>query len=102
VLKDAAREVYRRLMDRVDPALVDRAERSLRELPGVAEVAAVRLRWIGHDLHAEAELGVGAGLSLIEAHEIAAEAEHRLGHSLPHLANVAIRTSPYLAGKVPT
>src|SRR5215211_2207519 len=28
VLKDAAREVYRRLMDAVDPALVDQAERS--------------------------------------------------------------------------
>ncbi|WP_243421038.1 cation diffusion facilitator family transporter [Micromonospora globispora] len=30
VLKDAAREVYRRLMDAVDPAVVDQAETALR------------------------------------------------------------------------
>ena len=34
VLRDAAREVYRRLMDAVDPALVDPAEAALREDPG--------------------------------------------------------------------
>lgn len=35
VLRDAAREVFRRVMDAVDPALVDDAERALREVPGV-------------------------------------------------------------------
>jgi cation diffusion facilitator family transporter len=58
VLKDAAREVYRRLMDAVDPQLVDRAEATLRAVPGVLAVGAVRLRWIGHRLHAEADLVV--------------------------------------------
>src|SRR5215207_3311574 len=33
VLKDAAREVYRRLMDAVDPALVDQVETTLRGTP---------------------------------------------------------------------
>src|SRR6476659_4212800 len=35
VLKDAAREVYRRLMDAVDPKLVDAVEQTLRGTPGV-------------------------------------------------------------------
>ena len=35
VLWQAAREVFRRLMDAVDPALVDQAERTLRATPGV-------------------------------------------------------------------
>src|SRR6266536_682515 len=47
VLKDAAREVYRRLMDAVDPALVDTVTRTLRQTDGVADVGAVHLRWIG-------------------------------------------------------
>ena len=34
VLKDAAREVYRRLMDAVDPALIDSAEDAVRGDPG--------------------------------------------------------------------
>nr|QIY93174.1 hypothetical protein HEP87_01885 [Streptomyces sp. S1D4-11] len=35
VLKDAAREVYRRLMDPVDPALIDRAEQAMSQVEGV-------------------------------------------------------------------
>ncbi len=33
VLRDAAREVFRRVMDAVDPELVSSAERALREVP---------------------------------------------------------------------
>jgi cation diffusion facilitator family transporter len=56
VLKDAARQVYRRLMEAVDPLLVDTAQTTLRSVPGVQDVTAVRMRWIGHHLHAEADL----------------------------------------------
>src|SRR5829696_3543212 len=56
VLRTAVREVYRRLMDAVDPALLDRAEHVLGSTPGVVGVRTVRMRWIGHRLHAEADL----------------------------------------------
>ncbi|MGB2570867.1 cation diffusion facilitator family transporter [Micromonospora citrea] len=94
VLKDAAREVYRRLMDAVDPDLVDRAETTLRAVPGVRDVTAVRLRWIGHRLHAEADLVVDADLSLLAAHEIAADAEHQLTHAVPRLTTATVHTDP--------
>src|SRR5262249_56591134 len=38
VLRQAAREIYRRLMDAVDPAVVDQAERVLAATPGVLDV----------------------------------------------------------------
>ena len=57
VLRDAAREIYRRLMDAVDPAIVDQAEQALRAAPGVLDVGQVRIRWIGHQLRAECEVG---------------------------------------------
>ncbi|MEU9824219.1 cation diffusion facilitator family transporter [Micromonospora chersina] len=94
VLKDAAREVYRRLMDAVDPAIVDQAETTLRAVDGVQDVAAVRLRWIGHRLHAEAELVVDANLTLVAAHEIAADAEHQLTHAVPRLTTATVHTDP--------
>jgi cation diffusion facilitator family transporter len=50
VLKDAAKEVFRRLMDAVDPALVDTAEAVLCQAAGVKKVGDVRMRWIGHQL----------------------------------------------------
>jgi cation diffusion facilitator family transporter len=94
VLKDAAREVYRRLMDAVDPELVDRAEATLRAIPGVRDAADVRLRWIGHRLHAEANLTVDADLSLRQAHEVAADAEHQLTHAVPRLTSATMHTDP--------
>lgn len=94
VLRDAARQIYRRLMDAVDPQLIDTAETTLRAVPGIRDVAAVRMRWIGHHLHAEADLIVDAGLSLLQAHEIAADAEHQLGHAIPRLAGATMHTDP--------
>ena len=94
VLKDAAREVYHRLMDRVDPELVDQAERELRAVPGVHEVSGLRLRWIGHRLHAEAAIVVDAQLSLLAAHEIAADAEHQLTHRVPRLTGATVHVDP--------
>ncbi|WP_083448682.1 cation diffusion facilitator family transporter [Actinoplanes rectilineatus] len=94
VLKDAAREVHHRLMDRVDPALVDRAEAALRAVPGIRDVADLRLRWIGHRLHAEAGIVVDADLSLLAAHALAAEAEHRLTHDIPRLLSATVHVDP--------
>ncbi|MEV1143336.1 cation diffusion facilitator family transporter [Micromonospora sp. NPDC049799] len=94
VLKDATREVYRRLMDAVDPAIVDKAEAALRAVDGVRDVATVRLRWIGHRLHAEADLVVDARLSLVDAHAIAADAEHQLTRAVPRLTTATVHTDP--------
>jgi cation diffusion facilitator family transporter len=94
VLKDAAREVYRRLMDRVDPDLVDHAERELRLIPGVRDVSGLRMRWVGHRLRAEASVVVDAHLSLMAAHEIAADAEHQLTHRVPRLTAATVHVDP--------
>jgi cation diffusion facilitator family transporter len=94
VLKDAAREVYRRLMDAVDPDLVDQAEATLRTVLGVHDVTQVRLRWIGHRLHAEANLTLDAGLTLLQAHEVTADAEHQLTHALPRLTSATMHADP--------
>ena len=64
VLRQAAREIYRRLMDAVDPALVDQTEQTLRAVPGVLDVDDVRLRWIGHRLRAECEIIVDGAPAL--------------------------------------
>jgi cation diffusion facilitator family transporter len=94
VFKDAAREVYRRLMDRVEPELVDRAEESLRAVAGIRDVSGLRLRWIGHRMHAEAAVVVDADLSLLAAHEIAADAEHQLTHNVPRLTGATVHVDP--------
>lgn len=94
VLKDAARDIYRRLMDSVEPELVDEVERVLASVPGVQAVEGVWIRWIGHELRAEAEIVSDADLSLAEAHAIAEEAHHRLLHDIRRLGQATIHSSP--------
>ena len=94
VVKNAARDIYRRLMDSVDPALVDKIYRVLGDVPGIESVDAVRVRWVGHELHAEAEVTSDADLSLSAAHGIAEEAQHRLLHEVHRLSSVTIHSSP--------
>ncbi|MFI7135492.1 cation diffusion facilitator family transporter [Nonomuraea sp. NPDC050153] len=94
VLRDAAREIYHRLMDGVDPALVEQAEQILTAVPGVRRVGAVRLRWIGHAMRAEVDIQVDHELSLVEAHAVAVAAEHRLIHDLPRLSAATVHADP--------
>ena len=94
VLAGATRTVYRRLMDSVDPDLVDRVEEVLLDVPGVEGVDDVRIRWVGHELRAEIQVTSDARLSLVQAHVIAEAAHHRLLHDVPRLAEAVIHTSP--------
>lgn len=94
VLRTAARHVFRRLLDGVDPAMVDAAEQALAARPGVQAVRSVRMRWIGHRLHADAELDVDPALDLAQAHRIAHDAEHELTHTVPKLTTALIHAYP--------
>ena len=94
VLRTAVRDIYRRIMDAVDPELVDQAESSLLATPGVLNVRAIRMRWIGHRLHAEADLDIDGRVTVTEAHQLAHDAEHQLTHDLPKLRTAAIHAYP--------
>jgi divalent metal cation (Fe/Co/Zn/Cd) transporter len=94
VLRTAARDIYRRLMDAVDPALMEAAERALAGQPGVLGVRTVRMRWIGHRLHAEAELSIDATTSLDAAHQLAHDAETTLIHAVPKLTSALVHAYP--------
>ena len=92
VLRDAARQIYRRLMDAVDEDLIDQAETALRQVDGVLDVGAVRMRWIGHALRAEADIVVDSQLTVVQAHALAIQAEHALIHAVPRLTAATVHT----------
>ncbi len=94
VLRGAVAQVGARLMDAVPPELVPRARAALAAGEGVLDVRTVRLRWIGHTLHAEADLVVPDGASLHAGHDIAHRAEARLLAALPRLSTATIHISP--------
>lgn len=94
ILKGAATDIYRRLMDAVDPQLVEQAEQVLLTTPGVRGMDGLRLRWIGHHLHAEVRLSVDSDLGLTAAHDIAHLAQNRLRQGVPRLQDATVHVSP--------
>lgn len=94
ILWQTALEVGRRIMDAVDPALVDQAEAALAATPGVLAVGDVRLRWVGHRLRAECDVVVDPASTVVRAHQVAVDAEHNLMHALPRLAGAVVHPDP--------
>jgi cation diffusion facilitator family transporter len=88
LLWGTARDVGRRLLDGVDPELVDRAERILADLPGVVRADDVRLRWVGHRLLVQARLVVPADVTVTDAGVVADDVEGRLRAALPGVGRV--------------
>ena len=94
VVKNAAKSIYLRLMDGVDPAVVGRARHAIGHVDGVEHLDELRLRWIGHRLHAEVEITVNQDMSLTDAHDIAHDVEHVLLQEVPRLSAAVVHASP--------
>jgi cation diffusion facilitator family transporter len=94
VLRVAARDIYGRLVDAVDPGLVDQVDAQLAAAPGVRGVERVRVRWIGHQLHVDADVTLDAYIGLTEAHQVLEETRHRLLHDIPRLADALLHANP--------
>jgi len=94
ILKDAAGAVFRRLMDAVDPELVDDIERVCSNVDGVIEVETVRVRWMGHRLIASADLIVDCQLTVAQGHDVAERVRHELFHQVRGLDTVIVHLDP--------
>jgi cation diffusion facilitator family transporter len=94
VLRTAARDIYRRLMDAVDVDLVDRIEGVARGVSGVREVGRCQVRWMGHRLRVDLELEVDEALSVGDGHRIAEAARLALVAGIDHLDDVHVHIDP--------
>ena len=95
LLKDAATQTWRRLMDAVDPAMLQRVRAAAASADGVESVSQVRARWIGHTIHAEVLLTASSGLPLNQAHAVAERARHAMLHAVPKLSSVTVHVDPH-------
>jgi len=48
IVKDAAREMWLRMMDATDPDVIQEIEKAAGEVEGVMDVHDITLRWLGH------------------------------------------------------
>jgi cation diffusion facilitator family transporter len=90
IVWDSGKLVLTRLLDGIDPEVVDEIRHAIQHASGVSEVSDVRVRWLGHRMHAEVNLAVAPALSVEEGHAIAMEARHVLLHHLAYLSTATI------------
>ena len=94
VLRGAARQIYHRLMDAVDPAIVDRIDTVAASTPGVRSVGEPHVRWLGHRLVADLAIIVAGDLAVRDGHATAEQVRHRLLHEVTHLDDVNVHVDP--------
>ncbi|NWJ94372.1 MAG: cation diffusion facilitator family transporter [Chloroflexi bacterium] len=95
IVKDTALTMWRRLLDAVEPELVDKVEQVAAAVPGVLAIGNTRIRWLGHKLQAELQIEVDGQLTTSASHHLAEEVRHALLHAQPRLAIVNIHVDPF-------
>lgn len=87
ILVEVGRDVFRRLMDAVDPEVIEQVRAEALGVPGVQEVADIRARWAGRRLYVAFNIGADSALTLAQAHAIAERARQEV---LAHVSGAAI------------
>ncbi|MGE5444580.1 MAG: cation diffusion facilitator family transporter [Ignavibacteriales bacterium] len=76
IMWQSIKAIFTRILDGVEPEVIDEIRHAAHHVSGVHEVTDVRARWIGHRLHAEVNIAVSPELSVAEGHVIAKEVHH--------------------------
>src|SRR5215213_3004252 len=94
IVWQSGKMVFTRLLDGVDPEVIDEIRHVSTHVEGVEDVAEVRARWLGHRLRAEVNVAVNPELSVEEGHAIAREVNHQLLHHLRYLDAAVVHVDP--------
>ena len=94
ILRSTAVKMLGRILDAVDPELVERSTAIAAGVEGVVEVTATRLRFSGHRLLATVSVGVDPRVSVTEGHLIAERVAHELAHQLPFALDAVVHVDP--------
>ena len=97
LLVGTSRDIGRRLLDGVDPDLVDTAERTVALVPGIDTVDDLRMRWAGHRLVVEATVSSDPTMPVGEFHELEHQAADLLRDRLPRLDTVRLTPAAHPA-----
>ncbi len=94
IVWDSGKAVFIRLLDGVDADVVEEIRHTVGHIEGVHDVTEVRVRWLGHRMHAEVNVAVDPALSVTKGHDIAVHVQHDLLHDLRYLASATVHVDP--------
>lgn len=98
---DATKTIWYRLMDAVEPDTYDRAlaiaQDQVGHHDGLEQIRRLRLRWMGHRLHADLHIAVQADITLAEGHDLAEQVRLGLFRNMPLLSEAVVHVDPWSA-----
>lgn len=97
ITRQAALTMWHRLMDAIEPELLEQAEQVIAQEKAIRDLRRIRMRWMGNRLHAEVHAAVDPQLTTVESHAIAERVRHALFHTIARLAEVVVHVEPWSA-----
>jgi cation diffusion facilitator family transporter len=94
IVWQSSKPVFTRMLDGVDPEVIEELRRAASHVSGVEKVTDVRARWLGHRLRAELNIAVAPHLEVTQGHAIAKEVRHELMHHVGYLSDAMIYVDP--------
>ena len=95
LMATSAKRMSRRVLDGIEPEIVDDVETSIRGVAGVREVSDLRVRWHGHQLRIAASIAVDGDLTVKAGHDTAHDVEHALHHHFSFPVTALIHVDPH-------
>ncbi len=92
IVWQSASAVMRRMLDGIEPHVIDEIEHAAEHVDGIERIAEVRARWIGHRLHVEAVVMVAADATVEAGDRIKAALRQELAEHLPAIAGAIVET----------
>lgn len=90
IVLDSSELVFTHLLDGVEPEVIDNVKNVTESVDGVCEVTDLRVRWIGHRLHAEINASVSPSIAVGEGHEIANAIREKLFENFSYFSGTTI------------
>jgi cation diffusion facilitator family transporter len=94
IVIQSGKQIFTRMLDGVDPRVIDEIRHSANHVSKVKEVTDTRARWLGHRLHAEVNITLPSEVTVRDAHLVAEDVRHQLLHRLKYLSLVVIHVDP--------
>lgn len=102
VVWQSAGTVFRRLLDSVEPNIVAEMHHAAEHVSGIHAVLDARARWIGHQLHAQADIAVGSTLTVGDSIELSNRYRAEVMKHLPALASLHVEITESRVSRIET
>lgn len=94
IVWQSGKTIFTRLLDGVEPEVVDEIRHETGHVAGVEGVSEVRARWVGHMLHAEVNVSVAPEMSVGEGHDVARRVGRELTRNIGNIGGIIVHVDP--------